>query len=269
AGGRRVGPARGGGPGCPSPAVHGARGAAAVTPTGVAVFYRHRRGDQPREPRPELGHAANFLYMLDGREPDADRVRYLQTYLVLLADHGLNASTFTARVVASTASDLWSAVVAAIGALKGPAPGGAAAAAMNLVGRAGGGEEKGRGGGGVGGRGGVGHRCSRKEGAVDGFRAPRLPNLRSPSQDPARPLQGGQPPVLRRGVEGGGGCSARARRASPRAAQRYERRLLLGWHPRCGRIPDRVLRLRLRRVADGRLDRARTPLHRQPRAHHP
>jgi citrate synthase len=130
--------AQGAAPDCPKPDLQAAIAATAVTPTAVAAFYRHQRGQEPVAPRPELGHAANFLYMLDGREPDADRVRYLQTYLVLLADHGLNASTFTARVVASTGTDLWSAVVAAIGALKGPAHGGAAAAAMNMIERVGG-----------------------------------------------------------------------------------------------------------------------------------
>ena len=130
--------AQGAGPDCPKPHMQGAIAATAVTPTAVAAFYRHQRGQQPLEPRPELGHAANFLYMLDGNKPDAERVRYLQTYLVLLADHGLNASTFTARVVASTGTDLWSAVVAAIAALKGPAHGGAATAAMNMLERVGG-----------------------------------------------------------------------------------------------------------------------------------
>lgn len=125
--------AQGAGPDCPKPDLKSAIAATAVTPTAVAAFYRHQRGEQPVEPRPELGHAANFLYMLDGRQPDADRVRYLQTYLVLLADHGLNASTFTARVVASTGTDLWSAVVAGIAALKGPAHGGASAAAMTML----------------------------------------------------------------------------------------------------------------------------------------
>ncbi len=125
--------AQGAGPGCPRPDLQAGIAATAVTPTAAAAFYRYRRGEEPVEPRHELGHAANFLYMLDGREPDANRVHYLQTYLVLLADHGLNASTFTARVVASTGTDLWSAVVAAIGALKGPAHGGAASAAMNMI----------------------------------------------------------------------------------------------------------------------------------------
>jgi citrate synthase len=85
------------------------------------------------EPSPELGHAANFLYMMSGEEPDADRTRYLESYLVMLADHGLNASTFTARVAASTGTDLYSAMIAAIGALKGPAHGGAATAAMKML----------------------------------------------------------------------------------------------------------------------------------------
>jgi citrate synthase len=130
--------AQGAAPDCPKPSLDGAVAATAVTPTAVAAYYRHQRGEPAIEPRADLGHAANFLYMLDGREPGPDRVHYLQTYLVLLADHGLNASTFTARVVCSTGSDLWSSVVAAIGALKGPAHGGAATAAMNMIERVGG-----------------------------------------------------------------------------------------------------------------------------------
>jgi len=130
--------AQGAAPGCPKPSLGDAIAATAVTPTAIAAYYRHQRGEAPVEPRRDLGHAANFLYMLDGGEPDPDRVRYLQTYLVLLADHGLNASTFTARVVCSTGSDLWSSVVAAVGALKGPAHGGAATAAMNMIERVGG-----------------------------------------------------------------------------------------------------------------------------------
>jgi citrate synthase len=130
--------AQGAAPGCPKPSLDDAIAATAVTPTAIAAYYRHSRGEPAVEPRSDLGHAANFLFMLDGREPDADRVRYLQSYLVLLADHGLNASTFTARVVCSTGSDLWSSVVAAVGALKGPAHGGAATAAMNMIERVGG-----------------------------------------------------------------------------------------------------------------------------------
>ena len=130
--------AQGAAPDNPKPSLDDAIAATAATPSAIAAYYRHQRGQPVIEPRADLGHAANFLYMLDGKEPDADRVRYLQLYLVLLADHGLNASTFTARVVCSTGSDLWSAVVAAVGALKGPAHGGAATAAMNMIERVGG-----------------------------------------------------------------------------------------------------------------------------------
>src|ERR1700680_307781 len=96
-----------------------------IFPTIVAAAHRRSQGKDIVKPREDLGHAANLLWMMDGKEPNADRVRWLETYLVLLADHGLNASTFTARVIASTGSDLTSAVVGAIGALKGPAHGGA------------------------------------------------------------------------------------------------------------------------------------------------
>ena len=102
-------------------------------PTIVAAFWRLRRGAEPLAPRPDLGHAANFLYMLSGDEPDAERVRGLETYLNTVVDHGLNASTFTARVITSTGSDLVSAVVGAIGALKGPLHGGAPGPALDMV----------------------------------------------------------------------------------------------------------------------------------------
>jgi citrate synthase len=104
----------------------------AVMATGLAAAYRHSRGEEPIEPRDDLGHAANCLYMAFG-DVDEQRAKYLDSYFVLLADHGMNASTFTARVVASTNSDLCSAVVAAIGALKGPAHGAAALEAMNML----------------------------------------------------------------------------------------------------------------------------------------
>jgi citrate synthase len=106
---------------------------AACFPTIVAATYRKEQGEAPLEPRRDLGHAANFLYMLSGKEPEPSRARYLESYLLLLADHGMNASTFTARVIASTNSDLTSCLVGAIGALKGPAHGGAATAAMNML----------------------------------------------------------------------------------------------------------------------------------------
>ncbi len=105
----------------------------AVIPTIVAASHRRGKGLDPIEPRDELGHAANLLWMMEGEEASADRVHWLDSYLVLLADHGLNASTFTARVIASTGSDLTSCVVGAIGALKGPAHGGATYAARTML----------------------------------------------------------------------------------------------------------------------------------------
>jgi citrate synthase len=102
-------------------------------PTIVAAFWRLGRGAEPIVPRRDLGHAANFLYMLNGQEPDAERVRALETYLNTVVDHGLNASTFTARVITSTGSDLVSSIVGALGALKGPLHGGAPGPALDMV----------------------------------------------------------------------------------------------------------------------------------------
>jgi citrate synthase len=115
------------------PALEEAVALTAIFPTIVGAIYRRRRGKEPIEPRSDLGHAANLLWMMNGDEPAAERVHWLDTYLVLLADHGLNASTFAARVVASTGSDLASCVVGAIAALKGPAHGGATLAARNML----------------------------------------------------------------------------------------------------------------------------------------
>jgi citrate synthase len=107
--------------------------ATASFPTILASFYRQTQGLKPVEPRADLGHAANYLYMLNGKEASPEIVQALNTYLVLLADHGMNASTFTARVIASTDSDLASCLVGAIGALKGPAHGGAPSAVMDQL----------------------------------------------------------------------------------------------------------------------------------------
>ena len=84
-------------------------------PAIVAAYWRLRHGAEPVPPRHDLGHAANFLYMLNGETPEPERVRGLETYLNTVVDHGLNASTFTARVIISTGSDLVSAVVGALG----------------------------------------------------------------------------------------------------------------------------------------------------------
>ncbi len=107
--------------------------ATASFPTILASFHRRTQGMKSVEPRADLGHAANYLYMLNGKEASPEIVQALNTYLVLLADHGMNASTFTARVIASTDSDLASCLVGAIGALKGPAHGGAPSAVMDQL----------------------------------------------------------------------------------------------------------------------------------------
>jgi citrate synthase len=107
-------------------------------PVAVAEQFRRARGLPPVAPRPDLGHAANFFWMLRGAEAPADAVRALDVSLILYAEHEFNASTFTARVVTSTESDLHSAVVAAIGALKGRLHGGANERVMDLLRAAGG-----------------------------------------------------------------------------------------------------------------------------------
>jgi citrate synthase len=108
-------------------------GIVARAPTIVAADWRLRRGLEPIAPRPDLAHAANFLYMLHGSVPTDAQTRALETYLNTVVDHGLNASTFTCRVIISTGSDLVSAVVGAIGALKGPLHGGAPGPALEMV----------------------------------------------------------------------------------------------------------------------------------------
>jgi citrate synthase len=99
----------------------------------VATYGRLSAGGGPIQPDPALGHAANFLYMLTGRRPDALAERAFDIALILHADHELNASTFAARVCAATLSDIHSAIVAAIGTLKGPLHGGANAEVMLLL----------------------------------------------------------------------------------------------------------------------------------------
>jgi citrate synthase len=102
-------------------------------PTIVAAYVRATAGRETIAPRPDLSLAANFLYMLTGREPDPIAARALDTYWVTVIDHGMNASTFTARVIASTRSDMVSAVTGAIGALKGPLHGGAPGPVLDML----------------------------------------------------------------------------------------------------------------------------------------
>jgi citrate synthase len=102
-------------------------------PTIVAAYSRLCAGREPLEPCASLGLAANYLYMATGAEPHPELVRGLETYLATVADHGLNASTFTARVIVSTGADFVSAVTGAVGALKGPLHGGAPGPALDTV----------------------------------------------------------------------------------------------------------------------------------------
>ncbi|HZR38661.1 MAG TPA: citrate/2-methylcitrate synthase [Ktedonobacteraceae bacterium] len=115
------------------PTIDQAIAATARFPLFLAAFHRLRNGQEPLESLPELGHAANYLYLLTGQVPKEGHVRGLNSYLVLLADHGMNASTFTARIVASTESDIASALVAALGALKGPLHGGAPSKVQDML----------------------------------------------------------------------------------------------------------------------------------------
>jgi citrate synthase len=101
--------------------------------TLVAAYDRIRHGKEPVAPKAGLDTAANFLYMLNGEEADPVRVRTMDTALVLHAEHGMNASTFAARVTAGTLSDIYSAIVSAIGTLKGPSHGGANVEVMNML----------------------------------------------------------------------------------------------------------------------------------------
>ncbi|WP_174729577.1 citrate synthase [Mesobacillus harenae] len=105
----------------------------AKMPALVTAFARVRKGLEPVDPREDLSFAANFLYMLSGKEPEAIEVEAFNKALVLHADHELNASTFTARVCVATLSDVYSGVTAAIGALKGPLHGGANEAVMKML----------------------------------------------------------------------------------------------------------------------------------------
>jgi citrate synthase len=105
----------------------------AIVPTIVAAYWRYQQGKDPIAPRQDLRHAANYLYMLTGEEVSESRIKGLETYLNTVADHGLNASTFTARIVVSTQADLVSAGTAAIGALKGPLHGGAPGPVLEML----------------------------------------------------------------------------------------------------------------------------------------
>ncbi len=105
----------------------------AAVPTLLTALHRLGQGLEPVEPREDLPYAANYLYMLTGTEPDGDRARAIEQYLISTVDHGFNASTFTARVIASTGADVAACLVGAIGALSGPLHGGAPSRALDTL----------------------------------------------------------------------------------------------------------------------------------------
>jgi citrate synthase len=105
----------------------------AQTPVLLTALYRLRSGQQPVPPDPDLSVAGNYLYMLSGQRPDPQRAWALERYLVSTIDHGFNASTFTARVIASTGADIGSAVTGAMGSLSGPLHGGAPSRVLEML----------------------------------------------------------------------------------------------------------------------------------------
>jgi citrate synthase len=117
----------------PSADIEAAKMLTARFPTLVAAHARISEGKELIAPRADLSHAANFLYMVHGKEPDPIAARALDTYWVTVIDHGMNASTFAGRVIASTRSDMVSAVTGSIGALKGPLHGGAPGPVLNML----------------------------------------------------------------------------------------------------------------------------------------
>ena len=119
-------------PGWP-PTVEQARALTALAPSALAAFARIRQGKAPIDPDPELELAGGFLYQLFGATPDPAAARALDAYFITGAEHGFNASTFTARVITSTQSDIASAVCGAIGAMKGPLHGGAPSEVVNQL----------------------------------------------------------------------------------------------------------------------------------------
>jgi citrate synthase len=107
--------------------------AAAAVPTLLTALHRLGRGLEPVEPREDLSYAANYLYMLTGEEPDPARTRAIEQYLISTIDHGFNASTFTARVIASTGADVAACLTGAVSALSGPLHGGAPSRALDTL----------------------------------------------------------------------------------------------------------------------------------------
>ena len=184
----------------------------AQLPTIVARYERRRRGEPAVDPDPSLDYAENFLTMLRGETPTAEEARAFEIAMILHAEHEMNASTFTARVVAGTNADMHSAIVAAISALKGPLHGGANQAAMTMFAEFGSarGRPRGR------------ARAARGEEAALRLRPPALPRDGSARSDPAAALGAVRRRAgrsrLPRDREGGRGGGAPRRRASGRTS---------------------------------------------------
>lgn len=119
--------------GRPENPLEDAMNAIAGFPAIVGAYWRFRNGREPVPVRSDLSHAAHYLHQIFGEEPSREHGRGLETYLNTVCDHGLNASTFTARVIVSTHSDVISAITGAVGALKGPLHGGAPGPALDMV----------------------------------------------------------------------------------------------------------------------------------------
>ncbi|MFW0794359.1 citrate/2-methylcitrate synthase [Gordonia sp. CPCC 205515] len=117
----------------PASVRHDGLRAAAMTPTILAAIHRLRAGADPLHPRADLSIAANWLYQLTGRIPDPRHARAVEQYLIATIDHGFNASTFTARVIASTGADMYAAICGALGAFSGPLHGGAPDRALDAL----------------------------------------------------------------------------------------------------------------------------------------
>jgi citrate synthase len=107
--------------------------ATSLAPTLLAALYRLRQGKEPIEPDPQLGTAANYLYMIHAVQPNPDHARAVERYMISTIDHGFNASTFSARVIAGTGADLGACICGAIGALSGPLHGGAPSRALDTL----------------------------------------------------------------------------------------------------------------------------------------
>ncbi|PYC79575.1 citrate synthase/methylcitrate synthase [Streptomyces tateyamensis] len=107
--------------------------ATSLVPTLLTALHRLQHGEQPVEPREDLGYAANYLYMLTGQEPAPAEARAVEQYLISTVDHGFNASTFTSRVIASTGADLVACLLGGLGALSGPLHGGAPSRALDTL----------------------------------------------------------------------------------------------------------------------------------------